>query len=409
MDHTVKMLKEKLDNFCPEIPSSLLYLLFQKVNAISRDEKGRRREETLHSEMLAALLNPESNGDLGTVLIETLLDELPRKVAWSSEAGHGNKFIIELERRVACEGANERPIDILISWEGAEGGKHAIIIENKLAGAVDQENQLNDYYDGLKREHFAVHGIIYIPFKGEKKPSYLKKNVHEKTVVMDAKKITTKWLGNAITRARHRGKSAKTIAAIEYYKDFLESFIINKAKLMKSCDILSEMTSTQVRSLEALLASDEWIEAKFTNITKILKQRLGPDLKMQPQRYKDLHTDGGPRHNVRYYFDTSDYWIEVWMDAKKLVFYICSTEEKDWVTIGGMKYYFDSKDNGGNRRGGRGNYYYYANEKGHEFDYPSKASEVNAELIEAVALILGHLSPQNAPRREAEKGQDKVC
>ena len=58
----------------------------------------------------------------------------------------------------------EKRIDILI-----KSGKKAIIIENKINGAVDQPNQLARYLEALEEEKFEVIKIVYLTLTEEKR------------------------------------------------------------------------------------------------------------------------------------------------------------------------------------------------------------------------------------------------
>lgn len=67
----------------------------------------------------------------------------------------------------------EKRIDILIKIDNPKY-KKAIIIENKINDACDQDNQLARYYEMLTNEGYTVLKIPYITLYGGKIPDYSK-------------------------------------------------------------------------------------------------------------------------------------------------------------------------------------------------------------------------------------------
>lgn len=121
--------------------------------------------ETLHSYMLADLLNPNSNHGQGRLFLNSFLKKLnildPENGIWSITAEKGR-------------------VDILLVRDNPHS---VIIIENKSNNAVDQNNQLYRYWyqkiylsnkniDYSKKESYKhKYKILYLPPDDSKKPN----------------------------------------------------------------------------------------------------------------------------------------------------------------------------------------------------------------------------------------------
>lgn len=134
-----------LDEFSDDIlMESLIYnpmeLFYERV----------REKEITHSEILVDLLNPKGEHGLGDVFLKSFLEYI--------DAGLNTDVCVLKEKpisRVLTSGKGDRRIDILIQWEDGRE-KKAVIIENKLNNAEEQELQLRDYKKGLENEDVEV-------------------------------------------------------------------------------------------------------------------------------------------------------------------------------------------------------------------------------------------------------------
>ena len=105
-------------------------------------------KENFHSEILFCLLDPEGAHSEGRLFLDKFLDFLNiDKNNYKTDIKVYNEYRILDRRR----------IDILIRSK-----ENAIIIENKINGATDMENQLIDYYKYCKNEKLGVDAILYL-------------------------------------------------------------------------------------------------------------------------------------------------------------------------------------------------------------------------------------------------------
>ena len=112
-----------------------------------------REKEICHTAIIADLLNPYGKHQMGTLFVYSFLNFL--NVA--SDDFSVNELEIKKERKVKSSLTNmdERSIDICLQIE-KDGGKCAIIIENKMNNAGEQTEQLSDYKRALEEEGYNV-------------------------------------------------------------------------------------------------------------------------------------------------------------------------------------------------------------------------------------------------------------
>lgn len=114
--------------------------------------------ENFYSDIFAALLNPKSSHLENDLFLVLFLDLLNRIKAGEKidKTNYINSIVVREEKR----------IDILI-----KGGRHAVIIENKINDAVDQPGQLVRYYNSMVQDGYEVDAIVYLTKDGNKTPS----------------------------------------------------------------------------------------------------------------------------------------------------------------------------------------------------------------------------------------------
>ena len=112
--------------------------------------------ENFHSDIICSLLDPEGFHNEGYSQLELFLLFLHNRHQARVEVGNYlNTSVLREKGR----------IDILIRDESS---RHAIIIENKINDAIDQENQLSNYYQYLTDNLYKVDAIIYLSKDGQK-------------------------------------------------------------------------------------------------------------------------------------------------------------------------------------------------------------------------------------------------
>ncbi|HWF20009.1 MAG TPA: PD-(D/E)XK nuclease family protein, partial [Verrucomicrobiae bacterium] len=118
--------------------------------------------EPSHSKLLKFFIDPNEEHDCGCYLLkkllEILIDALP---------GEQNFQVDE-----HCKVSQPNYIDLLIERHG-DNGKYAIIIENKINWAPNQEKQLQTYVEAVMRRDLKPKQIyvFYLPLTSEKHPN----------------------------------------------------------------------------------------------------------------------------------------------------------------------------------------------------------------------------------------------
>ena len=120
--------------------------------------------EPRHSKLLGYFLNPAEEHGCGTFLLEQFVDLLAKSRVFPQDwcmALNGCEVSVEADY-----------IDLLILRDQPDG-RYAIIIENKINGAVDQDEQLSGYAAKLLNRGFDPKSILalYLPLNGERAPT----------------------------------------------------------------------------------------------------------------------------------------------------------------------------------------------------------------------------------------------
>lgn len=111
--------------------------------------------ENFHSDIIAILLNPDERHKQKNLYLSIFLDYLISQ-----------KVDLKKDDYILCEITREKGrIDI---WIKDNTSKKAIIVENKINNAGDQENQLENYFNYVKIAGFEIDAIVYLTLKGEK-------------------------------------------------------------------------------------------------------------------------------------------------------------------------------------------------------------------------------------------------
>ena len=123
--------------------------------------------ENFHSDIVKSLLNPHGKHNEGLKYLHIFIELLNKK-----------NNTIEIQKNDFKNSIVEREkhnIDILITDEYS---RKAIIIENKINNAVDQQRQLPRYVDIVKKE-FEIVAIVYLTLNSSKEPDKIDWNKDE--------------------------------------------------------------------------------------------------------------------------------------------------------------------------------------------------------------------------------------
>ncbi len=121
------------------------------------------RKENFHSDLLKVILDPKTTEIGNPKHLQTFLE-----ILGLGKNVFGNELSIKKYVQVERE---EHRVDLLIKYN-APKSKKAIIVENKINNADDQDNQLARYYERLTDEGYEVLSIPYITKFGGKIPDY---------------------------------------------------------------------------------------------------------------------------------------------------------------------------------------------------------------------------------------------
>jgi len=326
----IKQILEKLKNVELEnlMPFNMLHIAYQDVHG----------KEVLHSKLLAGLLNPKENHNLGEIPLKEFLKKIDVSYETLSNVN------VEVEKNV-----NGRRIDIFISWKDENNKKRAVIIENKLHDAPNQDEQLNDYYKGTK-DDYEIAKIVYLPFNKFSKSfqdTDTCEEVKKLCVDFDAKDIV-KWLDTI---------DNENSFILKQYKEFFECLTETKFTEMKAQEIIEQLNCEDIFKLEAIRkimnSESEWCNALFVkqcpSINKYLQdfQRKNPALKIIFKRFYEENT-------VELLFTPEQFKIELIIRENAIMVYLCSFEYlKEPATFKGRElvreneynryvYYYDS-------------------------------------------------------------------
>jgi len=178
-------------------------------------------DEPRHSRLLSYFVAPHAEHGCGLFLLRGLLSALK---------------IGKIEFRVDdnCQVTREdQHIDLLITRDGSDS-KYAIIIENKINGAVDQKKQLQTYYRVLRDRGFEDSQIFvcYLTLRGgsPSKDSAGSTKVH----LITFKQHIVSWLEGALrdTREWPANMSKGMGDNIRHYLDLIK-WLLNQEKIMQ--------------------------------------------------------------------------------------------------------------------------------------------------------------------------------
>ncbi len=333
-----------------EIPFSVLSFLHNEIS----------RKESAHSKILQNLLSPKNQHGFKDALIDSFLKEIGIKNFKIDEISN-----LDISTEFGTEG---RFIDILISWE-ADTERKAVIIENKLNYAVDQKNQLNDYYSSIKKMHH-VEKVVYMHINPHKsvKDTDATKEVLNKTIDFSIVNLI-EWLDKCIGELANH----EQIYHLIVYRDLLKIMLTNHYNIMKAEEIQKKLSSEEIKELielTSIVSSDDWHNAKYL----FIKEKVSEHIPIKPI----LNLKG---RNAELFYKPYQYWVELWSYDKRIDLYLCSYNEYASIKLSNADFSPSSY--------GKGRYYYKSQEKSSfSFDYPDGLDS----LIEFLKSLLTELS-----------------
>ena len=242
------------------------------------------RKENFHSDILKIILDPNTIQIGNRKHLELFIKTIGLKLTLSEND------CVTVERE-------EKRIDILIKIVNPKY-KKAIIIENKINDAYDQDNQLARYYEMLTSEGYTVLKIPYITLYGGKIPNYSKwDNKYKESAklifegnyplffdlpVKKQNNSILSFLDNCIKiyQAKNQ-KNDNTLALVflEQYKLLLEEIAEDTVVSPKEVDIIKKLFEDDKKAeLQALLES--WGNRGFCAY-EYIKKNLPNNIKLK--------------------------------------------------------------------------------------------------------------------------------
>jgi len=126
--------------------------------------------ENFHSDIISMLLDPEERHNHSSKFFSLFFEYL---IAFGISIKMDDYALPEITRE-------KGRIDI---WIKDNTSKRSIIIENKINNAVDQDNQLQNYYDYATTHGFEVDAIIYLTLNDQKKAPLTNSNTIDEKVI----------------------------------------------------------------------------------------------------------------------------------------------------------------------------------------------------------------------------------
>lgn len=313
------------------LPFSFMYPFYSKV----------REKELSHSEILKCFLNPNEDHEHNSDFLKVFFLEIGLKEDFDKleEIDIYTEFGTK-----ATDSSNSRPIDIFITYK-IDKKKYGIIIENKLNNAIDQPNQINDYYDGILNTGYYCSKVVYMHINPLKKveSTDTRKDILEFSYNYDVTKLISSLA------------SIKQYSYIKEYQHLLIKIRNSFMDTINSTQIQKELTNGEVEKLikaSNLVNSESWNKAKHNRIL----EKIG---------IEELKSSYEKKYST-YYFKDYKFWVEIWYYSDNYKLWLCSYSEE----LEGVEY---------SKWGWEKGRYFFKVEN-NEFKYPSDEDRLIEEL-----------------------------
>lgn len=197
-------------------------------------------EETRHSAIIAALLDPKGNHGLESKSLKIFFKEagLPEFAEYCDDCEVKTEVTI---LGSACTENRERRMDIVIS-----GHDLCVVVENK-TNTVDHCKQLADYREWLDKQKVTNKALLYLTFYGSNATD---KNIADDQYIRISYKNT---LGNWLKQCEKESLVAcrKVNTFFGQYADFIKNTLITEGKTMNQKELDDLLSSSQENFIAA--------------------------------------------------------------------------------------------------------------------------------------------------------------
>jgi len=328
MENIQKLLDIKIEEKI--IPFNPLHIAYEKIV----------RKEELLSKIIAGFLDPKENHKLGF----TPINEFFKKIEIGQQLNKNSFLEIEIEKVIK---ETQRRIDIFIGWKDKnDGEKHAVIIENKLNYAPEQDNQLNDYYNYIeKTEKYKVEKVVFMP------PVYCEPTTAGKIPKEKIKIIDLKGLADWANEIKEDNPT------LVNFKEFIECLIEDFYIMKRMKEILEKLkTPEEIINFEKLVDFvsenwDKWVEVRFSSIIqKLPLDKFGVEVPLQFGNYRFAKDKSYCFINI-YFFEENKGCCQLRMNGNNIEIFLFFKDEKQKEEIIKNDTKFErkeSEDDGGN-------------------------------------------------------------
>lgn len=313
MEQSLINLKDKLKSagFKFEASTSL-------YNPMERFADYVSTKEIVHSKIIADLLNPKGEHQLGNGFLVKFFQAIGINVAQPHFPGSENPFKsvqvnTEYYAPTVLDGIETKGrIDILVLVELGNNKKYALIIENKLNDAPDQDQQL-DRYNTYARDIFKGCDIliVYMP------------RIGDCCDYEDAKVINATMLAQIIDQTLEESVSPHK-ASIKAYSNYLKNISINNI-IMDNAKILGGLTAEDIKQAKAIKEAYDKLPQAFAEYLRKMYQNKG---------YETQIASNYP--NYCYIWAKESYsethlWLAVGFSHEACYFYVVSNDKNTYA------------------------------------------------------------------------------
>lgn len=269
MENLLSNLTEKLRNDGFKFEASKV-----SYNPMERFADYVSTKEIVHSKIIADLLNPAGEHQLGDGFLVNFLNKLNINVSKNSLPDAKNPLTIEEIKTEYSAPASEMNgrIDIFVRLKYLKKC-YALIIENKLNNAGDQPQQLPRYNEFVKKKFPDYERVtVYMPCNGSEC------KVYEKAIIVNATDLAD------IIDDTLKESIALENYAIQAYSKYLRNISINNV-IMANAMKLAEMSAEDIQNAKAI-----------KNAYDVLPQSFACKLKSIMNEYEAKIADGYPHY-----------------------------------------------------------------------------------------------------------------
>lgn len=311
MEQSLINLKDKLKNagFKFEASTSV-------YNPMERFADYVSTKEIVHSKIIADLLNPKGEHQLGYGFLVKYLHVIGIELITELSPAAVNPLCdvhVDTEFFAPTDNSNGR-IDILVRFVFKDK-RYAIIIENKLNDACDQPDQLKRYNNYIEKE---------LGYKEDKRITvYMPRIGGECEDYPTAKVINATTLAKIIDETLEESVSSNK-ASIKAYANYLRNISINNI-IMDNAKILGSLTAEDIQNAKAIREAYDKLPQAFAEYLRNMYQEKG---------YETQIASNYPNYCyiwVKESYSETHLWLAVGFSHEACYFYVVSNDKSTYA------------------------------------------------------------------------------